>query len=155
MLQDSSHYCDEDALSGVVRDLMQQATYLRANAPQFFNRGGRSTTLTWTEIRAVKAPSTALATALKAVETMPSQTGWLLISLPDEGRAWAVTPCAIESAGWTHDLRRGLLRLQWHLLCGPMTEIAIEAAPYALTLEIGTEMMTEGEDHYLALETVS
>ncbi len=156
VLQSASHYLDGQVFLPVqVEQAVQVAEFVRGAVPDFFNRGNRATTLQWTEVRRYASPSGALAASFELAEAMPDSTGWLRIDLPDEGRAWAVTPCAIrmmagrpEKAG-----AETLLKVTWTLLCGVLSEIAAEVPEedYLLFENGFTVLCEDGSE--LALES--
>lgn len=152
VLQSADHRCEASpALAGELAQAVQRADYLRAAAPGLWVRGGRALSLDWAEVREIAAPADALAAALAALEAMPAETGWLSIDIPDANRAWRAEPCAVRSAGWSHDPRRGLLRLRWALECGPLTEIPTD---HDLLLETGLGIALEAGG-YLELESAA
>lgn len=116
------------AIGGQVGQMVQQASYVRGSTPGLFVRGQRATVLDWETVRQIGDPAAAAAAAIELAAAMPDTTGWVLIEIPSEERSWSVIPAAIESVGWTHDPRRGLLRLRWRLLAGVAEEI-IETPP--------------------------
>lgn len=157
VLQSANHYVERaDALGGLFEQMVQVAEFLRGETPDYYIRGNRTLTLEWQETRIITGgPGEALATALAALESLPDETGWLSINIPDEGRTWVVTPCAIRSAGWSHVVREGksdLLRLRWTLLCGPLTEIVSDGADDTILLETGAQLLTEEGENF-ELET--
>lgn len=159
VLQSASHYIDgETSLDGLAEQIIQRADYIRGAVPDFFPRGNRATTLTWEEVRFADTHAAAIAAGLEAITAMPDTTGWLHISLPALGRAWALTPCAIRSGGYRHQPRgsgrRDLLRLRWQLDSGALTELHITAEPDTLQLETGYEFQLE-DAGYLELETAA
>lgn len=140
------------ALVGELSQIIQRADYVRASAPGLFVRGNRTTTLEWEELRRGLSPPDATAAALDAIDQMPATTGWLRLTLPDLARSWALLPAAVESAGWTHDPRKRLLRLRWRIPAGPPLALASEAPASAITTETGFAIATEAGD-YFALES--
>lgn len=137
---------------GGVEQAIQRADYLRGQVPRWFPRGNRTSTLQWDRGRPYDRHDNALAQALADAETMPWGEGWVEIELVDLGRVWVATPAIVRREDWRYDARSGHLLQQWSIDAGPMTEIALEAEDGSLTLEIGTEILTEDEDYYLALE---
>lgn len=111
------------AVGGQVSQMVQQAAYVRGSTPDLFVRGQRATTLDWETVKQIADPAEAAAAAIELVTALPDSTGWALVEIPAEERSWSLIPAAIESAGWTHDPRRGLLRLRWRLLAGVAAEI--------------------------------
>jgi hypothetical protein len=158
VLQSGSHFADAYAgLAARVRDLVQESPFIRGDAPAFYNRGNRQTRFEWQEVRKYADPAEALTDGLDAIAAMPQTQGWLSIAIPNEGRAWAATPCLIESAGFPRLEKAGtdhLLRLDWYLLCGPFTAVATTAEEGAITAETGVDLLTE-EGDYLALEALT
>lgn len=158
VLQSGSHFADAyAALAAQVRDLVQKSPFVRGDAPAFHNRGNRQTRFNWQEVRKYDNPAAALADGLATIAEMPQTQGWLSIVIPTEGRAWAGTPCLIESAGFPRLEKSGtdhLLRLDWYLHCGPFSEIAITAEDGAITAEIGVDLLAEAGE-YLAQEELT
>jgi len=158
VLQSGEHFADAYAgLSAGVEDLIQTAEFHRGGTPEFYNRGNRQALLQWEEVRKFADPSAALAEGLSVVAAMPQVSGWLEISIPDQGRAFIAVPCMIKAARFPQVSKSGtdhLLRLQWSLLCGAITEIATTTEDGALTSEIGVALLTEAGD-YLALQALT
>jgi hypothetical protein len=160
VLQSAEHYVEDGyaSLGGRVTDNMQVADFLRSPAPAVWNRGNRKAEFDWEEVRDFADPSAALAAGMEIIAEMPSEVGWLRLEIPAQGRAWAGIPCGLKSAAFPRVVREGkshLLKLQWTLLCGPASEIAVEAEEGAITTEIGTEILTEDGEFYLALEELT
>lgn len=159
VLQSADHHVDDfGGFAGRVEDLIQTATFHRAAAPEFYNRGNRQTRLEWAEVRRYDSPTEAMAECLEMLAEMPQETGWLLIEIPAEGRAFACTPCMIRAASFPQIEKAGTIhvaRRAWALECGPITEIAVDAEEGAILSEIGTEYLTEEEGYYLALEELT
>ena len=128
VLQSDTHYLDASApLAGALEQVIQRADYYRASTPDFYSRGNQSLTLDWEETRFIDGPAAAMTTAIDLLETLPVPTGWLHVSIPGTGRAWAISPCAISSSGWRHQPRAGqsdILRLRWHIAAGGITTLS-------------------------------
>lgn len=155
VLLGTDHYLEEgSSLSGAVSQLVQRADFVRAGAPQFFPRGNGSLDLQWEEVRKISDPGAALATAIASAESLPSGPGWVRLDIPSQARRWAITPVVVESRGWNHSPRTGLLRLTWGLRSGLAAAIATEAPASAITTETGFAFATEAGD-YFALESHS
>ena len=156
VLQSADHYLEGQAILPLqVEQAVQVAEFLRGVTPDFYNRGQRTTRLEWTEVRVYDTPSGALAASLEIAEAVPDSTGWLRIDIPDEGRAWAVTPCAIRAMAGRPEKSgaKTLLRVSWTLLCGALSEIAAEVpAEDYLLFENGFTVLCE-DDSELALES--
>lgn len=158
VLQSADHLVDNGyaSLGGQVKDEMDVQDFFRAAAPAIWNRGNRKVQFDWEEVRRYDDPTAALAAGMEVIADMPSEDGWALIEIPGQGRAWAVSPCGLESTAFPRVVRDGkshLLRLRWGLLCGPLTEIATSAPDAAITSEIGLEILTEDGAFYLAQES--
>ena len=138
------HFIDSSsALSGTVSQLVQRADYVRGEVPGFFARGNRSQSLSWEQVRKIIDPAEALAVALRSAAETPAGVGWVRLAVPSQGLAWALSPVAVSTHSWSHDPKRGLLRLQWQLEAGPATSIAVQAPDFALTAETGFALATE------------
>lgn len=160
VLQSADHFVEDGyaSLGGRVTDNMQVADFLRSPAPAVWNRGNRKAQFDLEEVRRFDDPTEALAAGMEIIAEKPSDVGWLLLEIPAQGRAWAAIPCGLESVGFPRVVRQGqdhLLKLQWMLLCGPASEIATSAEEGAITSEIGTEILTEDGEFYLALEELT
>lgn len=142
------------ALNGDVEQLLQRSDRPRAAAPDFWPRGNRTTALEWTRVIAdVPVDGTAIALAMDAAAAMPKVPGWVLLSLPNLGRQWVITPAAVRRIGWQHRPKQNELHLRYAVEKGLATELASDAPDYALTTETGFALGMEDESGYLALET--
>jgi hypothetical protein len=145
-----------DAASPIVADLAQLVdvqTGVRWETPNIFTRGNKTLRLQWDEVKKFDSPGAALAATLERQEAMPSATGWVMLEIPTEGRAWAVQPVAFRSHGSSFQLGNKSYRQRWDLASGSLTEIATSAEDGAITTETGVEILTEDGGFYLALES--
>jgi hypothetical protein len=143
-------------LALAVEQMAQRDDLLRGDVPSLFARGNRTGTLEWETVTRHAAPSAAAAAALDAAEDLPDSVGWIRVALPDEGRAWALTPAMLVGVSTRHRKRGAatLLYRRWTSQSGPPVEIGVTEAADALLLETGFGLLAEDGDHFV-LETLT
>jgi hypothetical protein len=144
---------ESSPLVSEIAQLVDRQEGFRWDTPNFWPRGNQSMTLEWDRIRPATRHDEALIMALEAAESMPTSSGWVKIELPDYGRAWVITPAAVSRIGSPYRPRDLMIAQRYRIEMGKPTEIALDAEEAAITSEIGTEILTEDGDFYLALET--
>lgn len=149
------HWVDDAAACNAAFDqIIQEANYIREDAPDFFPRGNRKTDLEFVRvIPEIPIDGTAIALAMDAGASIPKVKGWILLELPHLNRQWAITPAAVERLETIHNPTQNMLSLRWRIKKGVATEIATSAADSAITTELGVEILTEDDSYYLALES--
>jgi len=148
----ASHYIDETSpVVGALEQVVRRVDYPRAPAPGIHVRGGRALPMEWEEVRRIADPAVAVATAMDIIATMPADPGWVEIVIADQARTFAIHPAAVQSAGYTHDVRKGLLRLRWRIMAGDLTEVATSDDAGMILDEAGAVILCEDEA-YLASE---
>ena len=125
VLLSSSHYVpDPSGLSGDIEQLVQRADYVRGTGADFFPRGNNATRLTWEEVRRYTDPMEAQEVAMTLAAGLPAVSGWMSIAFATRDTTWKVSPAVVKSLGWSHDDKKGWLRLRWSVDCGALSILA-------------------------------
>lgn len=141
-------------LPGAVEQLIQRADYARGEVPDFWVRGGRTTSFEWDRIRPADRHDQALILALENAAELPSKTGWVLIEFPDYGRQFTVIPAAVRRGEWRYDATTGHLRQRWTIEAGVADELATDAPDDAILTDTRLPILTD-DGYYLAMDTAT